>query len=119
MKHDHDYDDDLELCPHCGKMLPGHTVSDVVGNDEHGNLVRMTICSICALRIRNEAAGIPLMTPFTGTIAHASFLDAVAHLGSRAPKWAQRVAEMPKAAPGGPTKAGGKFVSTLDASQPE
>lgn len=116
MKND-DYDDDLELCPHCGKMLPEHTISDMMGNDEQGNLVRMKVCAICALRIRNEEAGIPLMTPFTGTMAHSSFLDAVAHLGSKAPKWAQRVAGMPKAEPHRAKKVGGGFSATIDASE--
>lgn len=75
-------------------------------------------CPICALRDRNQIHGVPRETPFTGTMAHAMFLQAVEHLGAHAPKWAQKVAKMPKAKAGTQQNKGGGWSATIDASNP-
>lgn len=76
----------MNRCEHCKKIMP--EVELLTGSED----MAMFVCGICALRIRNEAAGFPLETPFTGKRAHAVFCRAVHFLGTDAPEWAKRVA---------------------------
>lgn len=84
--------DELEICPNCLYQFPCELVFDSMFDGSYS-----MSCPICALRKRNELHGIELLTPFTGTMAHAMFGQAVAYLGSKAPKWAKKVAKMDKA----------------------
>ncbi len=75
----------MKRCEECKKLVP--EVELMSGED-----MALFVCGICALRIRNEAHGFPLATPFTGKRAQAMFCRAVHFLGDDAPEWAKKVA---------------------------
>ena len=85
-------------CPACKRKFPAELINPMCVDGNY-----FTRCPLCALAERNEAAGLPCDTPFTGTNAHAMFCQAVKHLcktkqGTHIVE--RRIAKGPKA-PGG------------------
>ena len=66
-------------CSACSKRFPERMIQPILVAASHRK-VEWNACPICALKIRNRAAGLPKDTPFAGPQAKALHDEAVAYL---------------------------------------
>jgi hypothetical protein len=83
-------------CSYCRHTFPDGLVEELMLAD-HGGTLGMPACPVCALKWRNEIAGLHPETPFEKELAQRMFRQAVAHLGINAPRWAYNIANGQKA----------------------
>jgi len=55
----------MAKCQVCKRELPNDLINAFIENDKCTDM-----CAVCALKARNSACGLPLNTPFTGTLAN-------------------------------------------------
>lgn len=65
-------------CKECNRGFPVHLINPMCINGEY-----ISVCPICALKIRNKIHGLPEDEPFTGTIANQLYEEAVEYLKSK------------------------------------
>lgn len=78
----------MTKCLECEKLFPDHLIQDMAIGDQTG-LSYVPLDPVCALKIRNQTAGLPLDTPFQGEMANALWEEAVEYLKSNEQKTKQ------------------------------
>lgn len=68
----------LARCGECERLFPAHIIHPIQTNIP--GYARGCVCAICALRLRNEAHGIPADTPFDGPNARRLHAEATEYL---------------------------------------
>lgn len=69
----------MTKCLECEQLFPDHLIQDMAIGDKTG-LHYVPLDPVCALKIRNQTAGLPLDTPFQGEMAQALYEEAVEFL---------------------------------------
>lgn len=63
----------MEQCVECLEKFPAEILSPMITSEGNTGL----LCGVCALRLRNEAHGLPLGTPFQGEVAQWMYEEAM------------------------------------------
>jgi len=63
-------------CPKCRRNFSIHLIHPINVNGEYFN-----VCPLCALKIRNIVAHLPIDTPFQGTDAKKLYKEALKEVG--------------------------------------
>lgn len=66
----------MTKCTKCKLDYPDNLVSDLVSSFK-GQLTHTRLCAVCGLLASNATMGLPLDTPFEGTIAKQMYKEAV------------------------------------------
>lgn len=69
----------MTKCLECEQLFPDHLVQEMAIGDQTG-LHYVPLDPVCALKIRNQTAGLPINTPFQGEMANDLWEEAVEYL---------------------------------------
>jgi hypothetical protein len=69
----------MKKCPQCEQDFPDHLIAEFTAITSAGT-IKLEVCPICALKLRNKKHGLPSETPFTGGEARRRYKIAQAYL---------------------------------------